>query len=594
VAYTINLSDNPIPFKHNEANKIKFVFTIIDSTYEGTEEHTIIDFDEFEIGSNDKDEIVCFVSNMKVEFKLEQVTFEKFEQICFELRTKFNAPVHIYRNANIMFFGYVLSEDVTGKAHTRRIELTITDQMIKLKDEGMTGLNHMGHAATDMVRVKDFIKELINYAYFVDDTYITEVVSLCKIEGLIEVAGVQHTVTFDDFALHYGAYANSAPIFPKASDAIKGILQGFGCMGYCGLDGIFYIVPRKYNDSPVYVLTKKNMYDEPEMGVVNKMDHVYAHMYNKGEAETYPYGRGGISQDDKNEEIIFFYPGGSLPSGKPINDLSRLKAYYNGQLYYVIEDSFRNVKPDGTYTDRTSLWNLVGQDTWDLVGQTRREYKVKALGTYETLHFGQYYVFEDNPGRVYRLRRAKYSLKGKGAELTLIDATINPLPPREDVIFDQMMEAQGAEIEYMGERFDTLSTIKTISANLYIIVDNMYASSQLSITRYDGTVIDIPITSLDSYRTVESYPVYIAVSKTGLPPEFDYPNTADTNATWYLLTTIKDNKNHDPDYEYRQRLPRINTGGKKFYLWVGMKSTDAQLFPGIMKFIGEADALGKE
>jgi hypothetical protein len=593
MALTINLSDNPIPFKHNEANKIKFVFTIKDSSYEGTEEHTLIDFDEFDIGSNDKDEVVCFVSNMKVEFKLEQVTFEKFEQICYELRTKFNTPVHIYRNANVMFFGYVLSEDVSGKAHTTRIECTITDQMIKLKDEGMSGINHMGHAATDMVRVKDFIKELINYAYFVDDTYITEVVSLCKIEGLIEVAGVQHTVTFDDFALHYGAYANSAPIFTSASDALKGILQGYGCMGYCGLDGKFYIVPRKYNDSPVYVLTKKNMYDEPEAGVINKKTLLKAIMYNKGEPEVYPWGRGGENESDMIEEIKFFYPG-TVPSGGVVTDLNRLKAFYNNQTYYIIEDSFRNVKPDGTYTDRTSLWNLVGQDTWDLIGQTRRQYKVKALGTYETLHFGQYYVFEDNPGRVYRLRRAKYSLKGKGAELTLIDATVTPLPAREDVIFDSMMEAQGAEIEYMGERFETLSTIKSVSANLYIIVDNMYASSMLSITKYDGTVIDIPITSLDSYRTVESYPVYIAVSKTGLTPEYNYPNTADTRATWYLLTTIKDKRNHDPDYEYRQRLPRINTGGKKFYLWVGMKSTDAQLFPGIMKFIGEAEEAGRE
>jgi len=102
---------------------------------------------------------------------------------------------------------------------------------------------------------------------------------------------------------------------------------------------------------------------------------------------------------------------------------------------------------------------------------------------------------------------------------------------------------------------------------------------QPAITSYDGTIIDIPQGKIISfYRSVNSYLIYLAVSKNGEAPEFSYPNPADSKADWYFLSQMIDWHNYDSTYEYKTKLPAIKAGKKPYWFWIGMLKENVKPF----------------
>lgn len=589
--YIITLSNNPIPFDYTEPARLTFKFIIYDSSIppgvdDVTEEHTMIDFDEADIGAEkDDDETIFMPTNMIVEMQL-QGSVEFLETVALELATK-TTVVQIFKGVDKIFSGYVYQKDVTGYRSTKRIKVTVIDQLKKLETQFTTrdpdfDLPH-GYVRGTYFKVVDFIKDILTRPETFEDPYITEVVSLCELEAQVDISGVLTTVTFDNFADIYDRYYYSNPVFKNELEMIKQILLSYGCVGVVGFDGKFYIVPRMYKGGATYEITKENRMAEPETFMVPRKTSLYVKIlryYSGGETIFEHDGRG-------DEEVITLMgAGGTLPSGA--SPLARTYAYVGSNVYEIVDDTYRDKKPDGTYTDRMALWKIIRDQIWSLISTDRRGYNVKLIGNYSELHPGQFFHFSDLAGRKYRLRKGGYSLKNKQVKASLIDASLELVEQTPAVVLDAMMEAQGAAIEVGGTRYtDTSQLILIYGQAAYAIFDNWFGGAFTTVKRYDGTVIEIPLAQRNEVnQTAELYAVYLAVSKAGLEPASGYPTLDDANADWFLYTTAPDQKILDPAFEYKVKLNRIiPEQNKKYYLWLGMKSSNASLFPGIPQYV---------
>jgi hypothetical protein len=597
--YIITLSNNPIPFDYSAPARLTFKFIIYNSSIppgvdDVTEEHTMIDFDEADIGSEkDDDETIFMPTNMIVEMQL-QGSVEFLETVALELATK-TTVVQIFKGVDKIFSGYVYQKDVTGYRSTKRIKVTVIDQLKRLEDNSTVFPADFdlpySYVRTNYFKVKDFILDILTRPETFEDPYIEEVVSLCELEAQVDIGGVLTDVTFDDFADLYGRYFFSNPVYKNELEMIKGILLSYGCVGVVGFDKKFYIVPRKYKGGATYEISKENRMAEPETFMVPRKQTLEIQVlkeFNGSETrfEFARYPRGGIPRDGFDETVIIYGGGGALPQSGD-SPLAKTYAYVGATVYPIVDDTYRDKKPDGTYTDRTSLWKLKGDEIWGLISTDRRGYNLNLIGNYSELHPGQFFHFDDLPGRKYRLRKGRYSLKNKRVKASVIDASLELVEQTPAIVLDAMMEAQGGAIEVGGTRYtDSSQLILIYGQPAYAIFDNWFGGAFTSVKRYDGTVIDIPLAQRNEVnQTAELYAVYLAISKAGLEPASAYPVLDDANADWYLYTTAPDQRILDPDFEYKIKLSRIlPEKNKKYYLWLGMKSSNAELFPGIPQY----------
>jgi hypothetical protein len=166
---------------------------------------------------------------------------------------------------------------------------------------------------------------------------------------------------------------------------------------------------------------------------------------------------------------------------------------------------------------------------------------------------------------------------------------IGTAPTTEDpgddlIVFDKMIRAEGVSVvaaddTEIARGID--NTIHVTSKKMFLKFSNPYGSDDTTAEEYDGTAIAIPADQLNVWYTIEQVAVYIAVSKNGNAPDFDYPNPDDTEADWFrvILTPIRPQK--EPDDYVRILLPRLDSGKKPYLLYVFLKSKDAILFPSI-------------
>ncbi len=618
--FTITLSNNPIPFDPAQGpSRLTFKFIIKDSQYSGVEEHTLLTFGEFEMGNDDDDETVYFPSNMKVEFQL-NTDVVKFENLLIELRTK-KTIAQIFRNGIKIFSGYLYADDVNGLQYTRRISVTIIDQFKQLETVGARPSVKNGgllsipfnYDLDATVKIIDLIKDLLTRPMLADDPYVTDIVNLCTLECQANIGGVMTDVPFTDFATRYSRWFSPDTPFDNCLQVLKAIFQEYGCIGIIGFDAKLYIIPRKYNLAPAYMLGKENMMKEPELKITPSSPGLNVEVYictkeNGKHSELRTSGRANAKVDG-GETIQCMDAGGTMPGGYAPNLFADAahpngidQSYYpheielkplvivGGVLYNAEYNSYRSKLPDGTFSSRAALYEVVFQDIWNCIKYNRRAYNVEAVGNYQEINFSQYYYFENAPNTFYRLRKASYSLVNKTAKLNLIDSTIALTPVTQDVNLGIIMQASGAALEinntrYTGEANQIINGSQQITA----ICANMFVSSSPQVTAYDGTLLTIPDDMIRGfYSSVELYVIYVAISKIGNAPQYAYPNPADNEADWYLLSTIPDQHIYDSVYEYKIVLPRVDAGKMPYWFWIGMKPAAANLFEKIPNYLRSA------
>jgi len=587
---TINLSDNPIAFEQ-PGDTITFKLINSFSVYSGTEEHTLIDFGSFELGSDDEDESVFFPGNIDVSFKLDADVF-KFENIVRELKTK-TVIAQIFINSSKVYSGYVSNEDVTGMKNTQLIKLKIIDQFKRLESYASSNDALVPNLYSDPLEYKnifDLIRGLLTNGAVYADPYISTIVNLHTLEVQIESGWYP----FATFATRIFRYFNKN-IFEDCLQILKALIYNYGCIGVIGFDCKFYIYPRKYYDGAAsFELNQTNLMSEPELTTIPKKDSLMMDVYRfyqvagsspasyvPAEPEKYVGFKSDLSDDDNTEKIQMVDVGGVLPSG----------LYTEGQSLYLGTPQdytpilYRIKKPDGTYFESTKLYELVSEYIWSAIGEDRKNYSVDVKGSFRDIHFGQFYYFADNPTQFYRLRKAAYNLKTKTATLDLIDATNIEINPSLEVQINHLIDAPTATLE--NDLFTiSIESIWRLRSDekVYAVFDNFFATSPSTLTLYNGTSITIPIDQRDKVaKSVKNYIVYLAVAKNGNAPQYSYPNADDNQADWYLIDHYPDSNHYDPEYQYKFLLPDLSVIHKKFWLWMGVQLKNAPVIFGIRR-----------
>lgn len=426
---------------------------------------------------------------------------------------------------------------------------------------------------------------------------VSEVIILSELEGQANTTGTP-TVNFENFGIKPALYfAPDAP-YNNLLQVLKQMLLSFGCMGYTGIDGKFYITPRAKNSTAPVQLLQKDYAETPRAKVIPPMKGLQVEVGTglywqgwglDGQRIYAQYQIGDTTDSSKVERLKFEVAGGSWPetfaSVNPPIDYLRL--WHNGSWHDAVENSFRRKKEDGNYTDRTALWQLITNDYWNLINKSRMSVQVEMSGDYTKYGFGNDYSLQDYPGKIFRLRKPKYNLIKKRAELDLIECTTAPTATSGNIVFTKILRAIEARLidgltsgspEYSGEGND----VQVSGVNLRLRSKNAYGCGLLEATEYDGSVITIPADKTDVWYFNYNHVFYIFAFDIDNPngPTTRYPIADDPNGKWYFLRSLSDQQIIDPDFKYEYRLAKIDMPNR-FSFFVGLQPEGVPLFPGI-------------
>lgn len=379
--------------------QLKFFYSAF---YDGTENHFLTNFSDFKVGNERDNEVILSVNTVDIEMKLDDADFEKWANIYYELSTV-NVTAQIVVGGIEIFGGYVKQNSIKGDMFRKHIKFQCVDQIYKLKEIDPR-TNPLGYGVSEKVNILQLFKDIFTTDTFFEFPHCDDVISLSTLQARIDASNY---VDYDLFAIvPYRIYFSPTSPYTSMIDVVKSLVISYGLIPYFGLDEKLYLIPRIYQNNSYYNI-ENNRIGNFELQVVRKMLGLKVRVWNTDfdpfTYQTKSYG-DVITDPERVETITCDQSGGTMPNPAT----SHVSVFlWDGSNYNTeaVADSFRRKNADGSYSSEKSLWELVGDDVWDLIQNDRINYKVELPGDWDSLTGLSKLLLDHGPKQFYRLEQ---------------------------------------------------------------------------------------------------------------------------------------------------------------------------------------------
>jgi len=412
---------------------IKFFYSDL---YEGGEEHALVDFDGFSIGTKEPKEIYSFPGEFNLKFKVLGDN-QKWFNVLNELK-KITCTVQVHDPKGYQIFsGYVYNgnDAVRGDKKNQTITVKVVDQSYRYKTVDPR-TNPYGYNLNAPILITELIADILDHN--VHFPFVEEVVSTCTYEAEATFSGGSAVVPFSGFGIYPYRYFNPNSPYENVLAVLKQLLKCFGCYGYVGIDRKYHIVPRLYSGQTAKLLRQRLMGDKFEPEIIPKLRGIQVYV-SDGSISPLQYEETSRGAVEKNADGSLKYPEevevlrieqavGTLPGGGAASNLF----LWNGSEWATaIFNRVRRKNPDGSYTAYTALWKITADDAWEIVKNDRLLFKIEAASTdnrdlISDYSMSDFYQLEEFPDKILKPRHILYNLNKGRAEILAEQAGEDP------------------------------------------------------------------------------------------------------------------------------------------------------------------------
>lgn len=415
MSYVINID----PFYAPDGSQYNIEITIPDGGYSVEESHHLTEFDTFQIGSSNYNEVIFYPSNFKFTFTV-TVDNDRFDKwlLIYKLLTSNETTVNIQKDGVDYFWGNVYPRGITGNKDSYEIGLTVIDPITELKYvDNKTDFPGIPVGDSDVMHFRSIILELIQ-AVHPKFTSESQILSYCQYQFESEhtFLGVPWVGNWSDMGIYNSRIFGSNSPYNDALDALKSILLAFGCYGVFGLGNKFYVIPFFFSSAANQVnLLSLRKDQEPFVSPKIRGLRLKVFTGTVGSYQDYDYGEYEIIQasrheDDSGDYYEFYHdiPAGDLPvSGAFTNLLIYVPDYVVGLGLGHWDLMRHNYCRLNSVSAWKSLYRVTGDAYWDLVSRNRYGHILKTPQTVEPYNTVKVY----NSSDIYRVKLIEKSIE---------------------------------------------------------------------------------------------------------------------------------------------------------------------------------------
>lgn len=374
-------------FRAADNHVYEIEITIATDAYSVVENHHLTELDSFTIGSSNYSDTIFYPSNVSFSITIAPHT-DRFAKwlLIFKLLTSNDTTANVKRDNQDYFWGKIYPKETKGDKDGYILQLTIVDPIGDLKSVNpRTDFPHINGSEVDFIRT--IIYELVKSVH-PKFTSAAQVLLPGHIEGQSSYLQPFNSEYYVTNLSNFGTFNSSVfgeSGYRSGADALKAILTSFGLIGVFGFGNRFYVLPRYLKSADgVTVVNLTKLEKQQEIIVVRRQQGLRIYVYTGANSGPPDYNKsyqvkdhGSIVLKDGNidrtevEELFIDCPAGSLPI---TGSFKNLYIWVPGFVAGIGEEHWSIVRNGVRFVGQssfTSLWNLTGSATWELIKKNR-------------------------------------------------------------------------------------------------------------------------------------------------------------------------------------------------------------------------------